>query len=364
MKKNIIMFFFCFLSAIFLSGCDENLKRELHPERLIEHTKNIPNQLEENRQFTQNILNPPSKSKQESNVEEENNANENKLDYTLPSIDKSFSSHSKKTSTLNNELKVHYIDVGQGDSTLFEFSDSKKKYYILLDTGNWNGNEVVTYLNKLNVTHIDILIGTHPDADHIGQMEKVLNAFKVDEVWMSGNTNNSQTFKKALNAIKNEKSSYEEPRMGDKYEVGPLKINVLSPYSISEKDNEESLILKFTYGKVKFLFTGDADKDAELNLLQKGTNVSADILHIGHHGSNTSSAPKFVAETNSKIAIYSAGKNNDYGHPHKSTIKTFKDLGINIFGTDVHGDIVITTNGETYTLNKEKEGEVKVGIFK
>jgi competence protein ComEC len=257
-----------------------------------------------------------------------------------------------------SDLKVHYIDVGQADSTLLQFPHQGKVFNILIDAGNWNGNEVVNYLNAQKVTQVDIAIGTHPDADHIGQLDKVLNTFIVDEVWLSGNTNPSQTFQRLLTAIDAKDVDYYEPRMGDTFEIGPLTIDVLYPKTISENDNDESISLKFTYGDVRFIFTGDASKADELKMLQSGFDVHADILQLGHHGSSTSTHPNFLSKVNPAVAIYSAGLNNTYGHPHAEVVQLIQGKGIQLYGTDVHGTIIVTTDGKDYKILTKKDGTI------
>lgn len=263
---------------------------------------------------------------------------------------------SKVVPTYLSELKVHYIDVGQGDSTLLQFSEDGEDFTILIDAGNWKGNEVVNYLKSQHVSQIDIAIGTHPDADHIGQLDKVINTFNVGEIWLSGNTNPSQTFQKLLSAIDSKKVDYYEPRMGEEFEIGPVKMDVLYPKTISEHDNEESISLKVTYGEVVFIFTGDSTTDAELNMLQSGIDVKADILKLGHHGSSTSTHPTFLREVNPAVAIYSAGKDNSYGHPHEEVVNLVKNSNIQLYGTDVHGTILVTTDGKDYKVLTKKDG--------
>ncbi|MCL6573942.1 MAG: MBL fold metallo-hydrolase [Bacillus sp. (in: Bacteria)] len=255
-----------------------------------------------------------------------------------------------------SQLKVHYIDVGQGDSTLLQFSDDGEDFTLLIDAGNWNRNEVVNYLTSQNVKQIDIAIGTHPDADHIGQLDKVLNTFDVGEVWLSGNTSTSQTFQKLLSAIDSNGADYSEPRMGDKFEIGPLKIEVLYPKTITENDNEESISLKITYGEVRFIFTGDASKDDELKMLQSGINLQADILKLGHHGSSTSTHPTFLSEVKPSVAIYSAGLNNSYGHPTDEVVNLVQKSGIQLYGTDVHGTVIVSTDGINYKVLTKNDG--------
>lgn len=267
----------------------------------------------------------------------------------------------KVQSEVLSALKVHFIDVGQADSTLIEYSDGGEDYKILIDAGNWNRTNVVDYLRAQNVSEIDLAIGTHPDADHIGQMDKVINQFDVGEVWLSGNTSTSRIFQMLLQAIDQQNVDYYEPRMGEEFEIGTLQIDVLYPKTISENDNEESISLKVTYGDVSFVFTGDAARNDELKMLQSGFDLDADILHLGHHGSNTSTHPSFLQSVSPSVAIYSAGMNNSYGHPHEEIVNLVKNSGAKLYGTDVHGTIIISTDGKDYSVTTKKSGTVTPG---
>lgn len=266
------------------------------------------------------------------------------------------------TKPVSSDLVVHYIDVGQADATLLQFTDQGEEYTVLIDAGDFSGNEVVDYLKSKEITTLDIAIGTHPDADHIGQLDKVINEFAVGEVWLSGNTGNSRVFQRVLEAINTLDIGYEEPRTGDEYEVGPLKIEVLHPKEISGKSNEESLSLKMTYGHIRFIFTGDAYVENELEMIKSGADLQADILHLGHHGSSTSTSEEFLQAVNPKVAIYSAGENNSYGHPHREIVSLVQEANIELYGTDVHGTIIVTTDGENYTITTAKEGTVTPSI--
>lgn len=257
-----------------------------------------------------------------------------------------------------SELKAHFIDVGQGDSTLFQFSDGGEDFTILIDAGNWKGEEVINYLRSQKVSQIDIAVGTHPDADHIGQLDQVINNFNVGEVWLSGNTNPSQTFQRLLKAINSKKVDYYEPRMGEQFEVGPLQIDVLYPKTISEQDNEESISVKLTYGDFRFILTGDATTDDELKMLQSGIDVKADIMKLGHHGSSTSTHPSFLRAVQPAVAIYSAGLNNTYGHPHEEVVNLVQNSTIQLYGTDVHGTIIVKTDGKNYKVLTKKDGTI------
>lgn len=263
---------------------------------------------------------------------------------------------SESQSDLLNELKVHYIDVGQADATLFQFTYDHKPFTILYDAGDWNKNDVVDYLTNQNITFIDLIIISHPHADHTGQLAKVVNTFGVGEVWLSGNTSTSQTFQDGLEAVLATDADYYEPRAGDEFEIGPLKIDVLHPSNISGKLNEESISLLFTYGDMKFVFTGDAGKKEEIEMIDRGIDMKADILSLGHHGSDTSTDQAFIHAVDPEIAIYSAGTGNSYGHPHPEVVSRVQDAGITLYGTDVHGTILVTTDGSEYTITTKENG--------
>ncbi|WP_156645873.1 MBL fold metallo-hydrolase [Lentibacillus sp. JNUCC-1] len=257
-----------------------------------------------------------------------------------------------------NELSVHYMNVGQADATLFQYENDQQSYTILYDTGDWRRNDTVQYLASQNISSIDLIVISHPDADHIGQLAEIVNTYDVGEVWMSGNTASSKTFQGALEAVLNSDADYEEPRSGDTFSIGPMDITVLYPNSISGKANEESLSLLMSYGDIDFIFTGDADQAAEKVMMQSGIDLDAEILQLGHHGSRTSSAPAFIKAVQPEVAIYSAGADSQYGHPHAEVIETIQNAGIDLYGTDVNGTIVVKTDGKTYDILTKKDGTI------
>ncbi|MFC7319682.1 MBL fold metallo-hydrolase [Halobacillus campisalis] len=259
---------------------------------------------------------------------------------------------------VTSELTAHYIDVGQADATLFEFEDAGQQVHILIDAGNWNSDNVVNYLHSRQVDQIDIAIATHPDADHIGQLDQVIEQFDVEEVWMSGNESTSDTYDRVLDAIEASGAEYEEPQAGDAFDIGPLEVDVLYPDSITGNTNKESISLKMSYGDTGFVFTGDAEVDDEAAMLSGSSNVEADILQLGHHGSSTSTSSSFLDAVSPEVAIYSAGADNQYGHPNAEVINRVEDAGIDLYGTDVHGTVEVTTDGESYHVATKEEGTV------
>lgn len=263
----------------------------------------------------------------------------------------------KETDELVEGLEVHFIDVGQGDSILMR----SEKATILIDAGDWKGNEVVPYLESHGVENIDLAIGTHEHADHIGQLDDVLESFHVEEVWLPGNEHTSQTYERVLNQIHEQEIVYHEPRSGETYDIEDVVLEVFNPTHLSGNYNDDSIVIKATYGNISFMLTGDAEKRAESDMLEGGGDLQATILKAGHHGSNTSSNETFVKSVNPKVAILSYGKGNSYFHPHKKTLDTFKNLDIDMYGTASHGTIIIRTDGKTYNIDTEKDGIIVEG---
>jgi competence protein ComEC len=258
-----------------------------------------------------------------------------------------------------SKMKVHYIDVGQADATLIEYNQGDEAFAILIDTGDWNSTEVVSYIQAQNITTIDIVSVTHPHADHIGQLDKIINAFDVSEVWMNGETTNSQVFTSALAAIEDNNVDYYEPKVGDVFDVGSLEVAVLHPKSLSGDTNNNSIAIRLQYGEVSFLFTGDGEEDAESEMLSSGANLKADILQVGHHGSKTSTTDRFLNAVKPDVAIYSASVDNQYGHPHIETISRLETSGSLVYGTDVHGTVIVETDGKTFSVHTNNQGTIK-----
>lgn len=256
-----------------------------------------------------------------------------------------------------SELTVHFIDAGQADATLFQYTDNGEDYTILFDAGDWNKRDVVNYLLEQNVSFIDLIIISHPHADHIGQLAPIMTDFEVGEVWMSGNTTNSGTFQIALETVLTSNADYYEPRAGESFDIGSLQIEVLHPEKLTGKLNEDSISARITYGDISFLFTGDALRNEELEILNRSKDIEAHILQLGHHGSNTSSHPEFIKAVNPEVAIYSAGADNQYGHPHEEVVSLIQSMGISLYGTDMNGDIIVTTDGLEYSISTNKNGK-------
>jgi beta-lactamase superfamily II metal-dependent hydrolase len=249
------------------------------------------------------------------------------------------------------ELRVYYIDVGQGDAILIDYGASE----VLIDGGDKSaGAGLVSYLVPLIQGQLEAVIATHPHADHIGGLLDVLNAFEVGQVWYNGDEATSQTYTNFITAAQNEGADLRVARRGDVLAVGTLILNILHPADDSGSTNNNSVVASLMFGSVRFLFTGDAEKEAEADMLSAGLIGHADILKAGHHASRTASSPAFLAAVTPGVAIYCAKTGNSYGHPHSETITALQAIGVDIYGTDVNGTIYVSTDGTTYAVHPER----------
>lgn len=247
------------------------------------------------------------------------------------------------------ELQAHFINVGQGDSSLIISPNGKT---ILIDGGRHSaGEKVVAYLKKAGVTSIDYLVATHPDADHIGGLLDVLRQIPVKMVIDSGKEHTSETYVDYLNLIDQKNIHFRVAKTGDVISVDPtFIIRVLNSGDHGTADNNDaSIVLKLTYNQIDFMYTGDAGVEVEDRMLSR-FNVEADILKVSHHGSSTGSSWAFINGVKPKVSILSYG-DNSYGHPTSEVVNRLKALGSTLYSTMDQGDIVVSTNGQTYRVS-------------
>ena len=252
----------------------------------------------------------------------------------------------KLSSSSLDTLYVHYINVGQGDSILIQVGDCD----ILIDAGTASyGTTVSNYLKNKGVDDIELMINTHPDADHCGGLTTVLNNFVVEQVWISKDTSKtSAAYTNFIAAVGTEGLTAKQPSAGATYTYEYLEITVL--YSAKGSDsNNSSIVVMLEYGSFKFLFTGDAGEEVENKLLSSGSDLSCDVLKVGHHGSKYSSTASFLAATGAEYGVICVGSNS-YGHPTSEALTRLSSAGISVYRTDTSGNVVFSTNGATLTL--------------
>ena len=236
-------------------------------------------------------------------------------------------------------FSVHIIDVGQGDSIFIQTLENKR---ILIDAGDEEAEHTVySYLKRKGVKKIDVLIATHPDTDHIGSMDYIIDKFKISHFYMPEAKTDSEAFYNLLDSCKDKNLKIEYLTKGDVLKIdSSTSIEILSPSTITDKNNLNSIVSLLNYKGYEFLFTGDAEKENESEILSSCNLPDIEFLKAGHHGSSSSSTKEFVERVKPEAVAISCGYNNDYGHPHRSVLDTFRENGSVVYRTDKNGTLV------------------------
>ncbi len=247
-------------------------------------------------------------------------------------------------------LEVHYIDVGQGDSILIRQGDQS----MLLDAGNNNkGTTVWSYLLHQNVDHLTYAIGTHPDADHIGGMDVVLYKIDCDTVMLPACASDTKTYEELIQTIGQREQTVVTPKRGQVYTLGKASFQILTDTDkdYGDNTNDYSLAFRLTFGDTSFLFTGDAEKAAEQDMLASGLTIQSDVFKAAHHGADTANTEEFLTAVHPTYCVISCGEGNSYGHPRAGVLNQLRAMGVKVFRTDEQGTIVATSDGSTITWN-------------
>lgn len=254
------------------------------------------------------------------------------------------------TSKPEGTLEVHYIDVGQGDATLIKCGF----HAMLIDGGNNNkGTTVQLYLKKQGVESLDYVIGTHPDADHIGGLDVIVYKYNCEKVIMPDYEKDTRTYQELVDVIHDKNMKITYPVVGEQYALGEAKFTIIAPNSNSYggNANDYSVAILLEYGKNRFLFTGDAEEASEMEMLSNGIELSADVYKVAHHGSRSASTQEFLNAVHPKYAVISCGEGNSYGHPHAEVLNRLRSMGVEVFRTDEQGSIIASSDGENINWN-------------
>lgn len=266
-------------------------------------------------------------------------------------------------SVFNEEnLKVNYIDVGQGDSIFIELPNDKT---MLIDAGeSYMSDRVITYINNLGYSRIDYVVGTHPHTDHVGGLESVINSFDIGDIYLPKVVSTTRTYEDLLTTISNKGLKVNTLRSGVLVvDDDNLKLEFIAPNSDSYDNlNNYSAVVKLSYFNNSFLFMGDAEVLVEKEIT---SDVSSDVIKVGHHGSDSSSSLDFVKRVSPDYAIIMVGKDNSYNHPYQSILDRYSSVGSKILRTDLDGNIVCNSDGSKVSCNGDKKslgGETKNNI--
>ncbi len=246
-----------------------------------------------------------------------------------------------------NMLIVHYLDVGQGDCEFIELPDGR---CLLIDAGESDYSDtVIKTIRDLGYDKIDCIIGTHPHSDHIGGLKNVIDSFDVGEIYMPRASNDTYSFEKLLRKISEKGLKITAAEAGKTVlESDEYTMKLLAPNSTYYEDlNNYSAVLKLEYNGFSFLFTGDAERLSESEMLENfGDELDCDVLKVGHHGSRYSSSAEFLSAVSPSYAIISCAKDNSYGHPHEEALNRLYGVGAQVLRTDQLGSITVCCDGE------------------
>lgn len=293
-------------------------------------------------------------------TETETNINTESAGDTENFVTEGVNSNTYKTdSSSAGQMQVHFIDVGQGDAALIACDG----HYMLIDAGNNDkGTTVQSYLMSQGVEKLDYVIGTHPDADHIGGLDVVIYKFDCDTIIMPDVANDTRTYDDVVQAMKSKGYQTTYPVVGETYTLGGAIFTIVAPNADYGNDmNDWSVGVLVQNGNNRFLFTGDAEEKAEEDILNNGIDISADVYAAAHHGSKTATSQAFLDKVSPTYVVISAGEGNKYGHPHAEVLNRLRAAGISVFRTDEQGTIVATSDGNDITWNCSPSESWKAG---
>ena len=268
------------------------------------------------------------------------------------------------SATAKEKLKVHFLDIGQGDAALIVSPTGKT---VLVDAGPRGGDRVVRHaLASEGKRSIDLAVFTHAHADHIGGMIKVIESVPVKRVLDPGYDHTSGTYQTLLLTLKKHKVPMVLAREGQRIDIGGgAALEVLAPESPlisgSRSDaNANSIVLRLTHGELSLLLTGDAEEPTERLLLRKPERLKSTLLKVAHHGSRHSTHRSFLGAVAPVAAIVSCGVENKYGHPHEQTLERLAALNIGVFRTDLHGTVSLESTGRDWKIRTTRGPPVKL----
>ena len=258
---------------------------------------------------------------------------------------------------VDDSLTVRFIDVGQGDSALITCGTDS----MIIDGGPKDSSEkVYSILSRLNLNKINYIVGTHTDSDHFSGLCAALSYATCDTFYCSEDACDTDTCTKVKSKLEAQGKSITIPNTGDSFKLGDATVTFIGPVKdFADDDNNGSLVLRIDHGSKSFLFMADAEKEAENAMIKAGSNVKADVLKVGHHGSKSSSTDKFLQAVNPSIAVISVGANNKYGHPSDRVLQSLQSLGVDILRTDELANIVLKSDGSNISVSSTKSDIVE-----
>lgn len=248
-------------------------------------------------------------------------------------------------------LTVTWLDVGQGDAAVIQCGGQS----MLIDGGKpEKSSYIYAWLQQHGLSYLDVIVATHVDADHIGGLSGALNYASVGTAYCPVTTGTTETFQSFVKYLAQRGKQITVPTAGESFALGGAQVQILGPLHRAEDSNDNSIVLKVSFGATSFLFTGDAERAEEQDLLNAGVNLQSTVLKVGHHGSDTSTSYPFLRAVAPQYAVISVGAGNSYGHPTEAVLSRLQDAGVTTFRTDMQGEITAVSDGQTINFSTEK----------
>lgn len=248
-------------------------------------------------------------------------------------------------------LTVTWLDIGQGDAAVIQCGGQA----MLIDGGKpEKSSYIYAWLQQHDLSYLDVIVATHVDADHIGGLSGALNYASVGTAYCPVTTGTTETFQSFVKYLAQRGKQITVPTAGETFALGGAQVQILGPLRRAEDSNDNSIVLKVSFGATSFLFTGDAERAEEQDLLNAGVNLQSTVLKVGHHGSDTSTSYPFLRAVAPKYAVISVGTGNSYGHPTEAVLSRLRDAGVTTFRTDMQGEITAVSDGQTVNFSTAK----------
>lgn len=260
----------------------------------------------------------------------------------------------KKPVSEGSNFEAYFLDVGSGDAA-FVICDG---HAMLIDGGLPEYSDLIfSFIREHGINSLDLIIATHPHADHVGGLSGALTAVPAKELLCPVSSYDSKAFKSLLRYASLRDLEPRRPEVGEVFDLGSARVTVLAPASVTSDHNNSSIVVRVEYGKTSFLFTGDMEREEELALLESGAALASTCLKVGHHGSGNATCYPFLREVSPEIAVISVGNPNAYSHPHESVLSRLRDCGAAVYRTDLQGQILIRSDGSSLTVVPSRNAE-------
>ena len=248
-------------------------------------------------------------------------------------------------------LTVTWLDVGQGDAAVIQCGGQT----MLIDGGKpEKSSYIYAWLQQHGLSYLDVIVATHVDADHIGGLSGALNYASVGTAYCPVTTGTTEIFQSFVKYLAQRGKQITVPTAGETFALGGAQVQILGPLHSAEDSNDNSIVLKVSFGATSFLFTGDAERAEEQDLLNAGVNLQSTVLKVGHHGSDTSTSYPFLRAVAPQYAVISVGAGNSYGHPTEAVLSRLRDAGVTTFRTDMQGEITAVSDDQTVNFSVAK----------